>query len=77
MVPEASHHVRALFRGLAVAKNRIEVASTVENCRVVFRALANARIITMATREFAVGRLSARVAFPRLTMLILCDQIFR
>lgn len=34
-----------------------------ENRRVVFRALTNARIIAMATREFAIG--------PRFTMSIL------
>lgn len=55
MVLAASHHVRAPFRLCRHEKAESKSLAR-ENRRVVFRALTNARIIAMATREFAIGR---------------------
>lgn len=51
------------FSGPAVTKNKIEITGTWKNHRVVFRALVNARIIAMATREFAIGSCAVSTAY--------------
>ena len=59
MVLAASHHVQTPFRLYRHEKAESK-SLTRENRRVVFRALTNARIIAMVTREFAIGRYVSR-----------------
>lgn len=74
MVPEASHHVRAPFRAPPSRRIKSKSSAREKNRRVVFRALVNARIIAMATREFAW--IGSSVLPRQLTMSIRISLIF-